>query len=77
MMPIIIPTTIEELYAVSRELDAAHFFECQAEDSEEHKRASDRIAECENAIDASGFEYDGDGNPIAQSNIKTAKNVQA
>jgi len=67
MKAIVIPTTQEELKAVCRELDAAHYFANASEDPSEIKLANDRIDECERAIDAC---------PRAIVNILTESEIQ-
>lgn len=66
MKPIAVPTTKEEMLAVSAEWDAACYFSNCSEDHDEIRRANARMEECERAMDAAPFEIDEDGNVISK-----------
>lgn len=64
MKPITVPKNKEELLAVGKELDAAHYFSSASEDPAEVARANARAIECERALDAADVTLDEDDNLV-------------
>jgi ferredoxin len=58
------PTTPEELEAVAKELDAAHYLANASDDPVQVCIAYERIIECGRAIDACPFTFDDDGKAV-------------